>query len=478
MLLAGLLSLAALLCGCTPRSALRVDLLAGVGSQESYLEGVHKIRKSAKLYGKLNQFLYWFDQGLLFHYAGEYDSSIVCLQQARQVQDDLYARSISNEALSLLTNDNLRPYRGRRYEQVLLHQLLSFDYLAKGELDEALVETRQVQQVFQRFQDKDRGADKYHDDGMAHYLSSIIYDASQARDDAAISLYEAVRAYRGGPIGVPAAVANLAYYRLLQDGRDADVAQLQLQPTDSLERIDGVDRGTSEIILIGQAGQGPVMGETVFWGTWVVGGVITIYYVNPATQDTAFTVLPAPPLPEEEIAKLNAGEENAAGTTFHLKFAMPCMVSRPSETDHFTARLTDGKEDRPSIMLSDVERLLRQDLEDNFNATLLRTALRVVLRTIAAQKTKKELESGSPWLNLAVNLGTDVLADQLEKADTRLSFLLPRSLHITRLAVAPGTHAVEATARDQRGDSLGSRVWENVKVAAGQKVFLFYPSLK
>jgi hypothetical protein len=88
------------------------------------------------------------------------------------------------------------------------------------------------------------------------------------------------------------------------------------------------------------------------------------------------------------------------------------------------------------------------------------------------------MRSDSPGLNLLVNLGTDVLADQLEQADTRLSIFMPRTIHIVRIPVAPGEHRVEATAVGANGAPIDRRSWERISVAPGEKRFLFYPSLR
>lgn len=65
----------------------------------------------------------------------------------------------------------------------------------------------------------------------------------------------------------------------------------------------------------------------------------------------------------------------------------------------------------------------------NRDITLLRTAIRTVTRTISAQKVKKKLQSSNELLNIFVNLGTDVLSDQLEKSDLRLCFFFPQKIY-------------------------------------------------
>ncbi|HEX6592823.1 MAG TPA: hypothetical protein VF050_12570, partial [Moraxellaceae bacterium] len=65
-------------------------------------------------------------------------------------QDDkaiISASSYAASGASLLTNDNARPYEGRTYERVFVHQYQALNYLAKGDATGALVEVRRANQV-------------------------------------------------------------------------------------------------------------------------------------------------------------------------------------------------------------------------------------------------------------------------------------------------------------------------------------------
>ncbi|MFP4418769.1 MAG: hypothetical protein ACLFSB_16025 [Chitinispirillaceae bacterium] len=465
-----------LIVSCTTRSMRRIDQLSEVSSEQDFQQALKTIRESPKLYGELNRFLYWYDQGLLYHYLGEYDSSLYHLEQAELVLDNLYARSVTNEAASLLTNDNIRPYRSRRFEQVLLHQFLSFNYLAGREPDESLVETRKMQLVFDRFKSKDRRTEKYNDDGMAHFISALVYQAQGDRDDEAIALYKSVSAYRGNGMGIPVLIRDYAYHQLKEAGRTHDIDELSLSPVSRSVYADSGYAAQTEIILIGFAGRAPVLKESIFWGTFVHGGLLTGYYVEP-DGDTLSTSIAAPPIPPSELAKARDGDKTGIGKTFHIKFALPAVVERESLTDHFKV-YSDGSGDaKASSMISDIEYLLKKNIEDNRPTTLARTAVRVVLRTIAAQKAKSEMETGNPLLNFLLSFGTDILTDQMEKADTRLSLFLPRTIHITRIPVSPGTHTIRAAACQRNGTVIKRRHFDNIEVKKGEKRFLFYPAL-
>lgn len=468
----------ALILSCTSLSLRRVEEFADITAEGDYAAGIEQIRSSKQLYGDRNAFLYFLDIGILFHYAGEFDSSLHYLGRAEQVLDDLYARSITNEAASLLTNDNLRPYRSRRYERILLHQFLSFNYLARGELDESLVETRKVQLVFESYAEKDKGKSKYREDGMSHFLSAMVYTARSERDNAAISLFKSVRAYRDGPIELPGMVRDLAYHELMEAGREDDVKLLGLTPGASKNEITGLDDDRSEIVLVGYAGKSPILDEQVFWGTYVVDGLLVIHYRDPR-GDMVTATFSAPPLPEVEREKREGEEKDKvkSGSTFHIKFALPTAVRRHSETSHFAVGVDSAPSHRTEV-LTNTDLLLEKDLEDNWNAILLRTAVRVVLRTIAAQKAKREMATESPVANLLINVGTDALSSQLEKADTRMCFLLPQTVQLARIPVEPGSHRVTAQARGRSGEILDSKTWEAVEIRPGDTKFLFFPSVR
>lgn len=72
-------------------------------------------------------------------------------------------------------------------------------------------------------------------------------------------------------------------------------------------------------------------------------------------------------------------------------------------------------------------------------------------------------------VNLLLNVGTDVLADQLEQADTRNWFLLPGSIQMARIPVKPGKHSLRVDALDGAGGSLGTKAFADIEVKAGEK---------
>jgi hypothetical protein len=117
------------------------------------------------------------------------------------------------------------------------------------------------------------------------------------------------------------------------------------------------------------------------------------------------------------------------------------------------------------------------NLKDDFANTITRTAIRVVLRTIAAQAAKKAMETDNALFNLFTIIGTDIAQDQMEKADLRIGLFLPNSIQMTRIPVEPGSHEVTVAAE---GDSGTVKVFNfgSVPVKKGEKKFIFVPAVK
>lgn len=478
-----LLGLALLLAGCADKSRLRFEKIAGSAQRDDYAMAASDVRKHKDLYGSASQLLYHMDLGVLLHYAGKYDSSIVELSKAVSVHDDLFAKSVSNEALSLVANDNVRPYRGKPHEIVLLHQFLAFNYLALGKYDDALVESRQAQLYLDELKRKaGKDVKAFADDGMFRYLTALIYQATGQRDDAAISMYHAVKAYRAGPIPLPPVVAQDALAVLKANDRQNDIQELKLNEAaasgSAVPAGGTVDPAGSEIIVIGEAGRSPALDQNVFWGTYARDGMLVIHYRD-ANGKEVTQVLPAPGLPQSELNKATRGRKTRSGTTFHIKFAMPALKDAPSKTRFFTVAGEAAPVPVKTASLTAVEPLLAGYLQENQSAMLIRTVIRVVTRTIAAQETKSAVSGDNPIINLLLNIGTDVLADQFEQADTRAWFLLPRTVQIARLPVKPGVHSLTVQAHDGNGNPLGIPVsFDNIAVKPGEKKFVFTASLK
>ena len=459
-----LLLAAFLLASCANKSMTRYEELAPTLEKKGFEATIAQVKKKQKdLYGSNSEFLYYYDLGVLNHYNRNFDESIKNFEKAEKINDDLYTKSVTNEAAAILTNDNIRPYRARPFEILTMYEFQILNYLAKMDLDGALVEVKRSQIAMNRLYQKD--ADKVNDNGFLRYLSALVYDLEGEQDDAAIAYYKAVKAYDESKMGLPNEVFEFVTESLRRMDREDDIRALKKKELASTPKATAVQEMGQEIIVIGYAGHSPILGEMYLSGTFVSGGVMNLYYKDGETgQRNSFTLV-APPV---------AG---AGSGTFHIGFALPEVRKHPSRVNRFEVSL-DGKTRIKPEKVMDIDGELRQNMEDEKTSTITRTAVRVTLRTIAAQKAKSATNTGNGLFDLVKNIGMDVAQGQLEQADLRVGLFLPNSFYMTRIPVETGSHSVSVAAQGSHGETVGVYNFDKIPVKKGQKVLLIVPAIK
>ena len=460
-LLAGILIpvLLVSLSGCANSGKDRLDAFRARLSQGDLKGSLDQVRTSKKLYGDKSAFLYEMDLGVLHHYLGAWDSSIVHIERAENIADALYARSISNEAVSLATSDNMRPYRPRQYESVLLAQFQLLNYLAKGDLEGGLVEVRRGGLLLDRLREQDSG--KYHDDGGLEYLHSVVYQAAGQRDDAKISLRRSLIAYSSGKMPLPSEVRDVATWALRDDPRGKVFEERGIAKGVDFDAAKALEKAPSEIVVLTYRGRTPELDQIRAWGEFVNGGLFAWHWSDPSTDKDVTDAIPL---------FFPGGTSTSNGQTFHVNFTFPVRKDVDLKIASIEVAAPDGMH-KPEP-LSDTRILLDQALADAHMGLVVRTVVRVGTRTLAAQKLKSAVRTGNPLLDLFANLGLDFAQGSIEQSDLRQCIWLPREVGIVRIPVSPGTHAIKVNAIDRGGKVVGERVFGDVSVEKGRTRFL------
>ena len=450
--------------GCANKSMTRYEALAPVFENKGYEATIAEVKKQQEdLYGDNTEFLYYFDLGVLYHYNGNFKESSANFDKAEKIYDDLYTRSISNEAAAIVTNDNVRPYRARPFEVLVLHELQIMNYLAQKDVDGAMVEVNRAQKAMNALYQKDN--DKTNDNGFLRYLTALVYEMAGEPDEAAIAYYKTVKAYNENILNLPKEVREFIIESLKRSNREDDIKTLGLNGSTETPKATAVRDMGQEIIVIGYAGHSPILGELYLSGTYVSGGALILTYKDGKTGRMESTTMIAPSV---------AGAGN--GETFHISFALPEAHPFKSQVDHFNVSVDNQSGIRPEKVMA-LDKELEMNLKDDFASTMTRTAIRVVLRTIAAQAAKKAMKTDNAFINLFTSIGTDVAQSQLEKADLRIALFLPNSFQMTRIPVEAGSHAVTVAAEGAAG-TVKVFKFDNVNVKKGEKKFIFVPAVK
>lgn len=459
-----LLVSALMLCSCANKAMTRYEALAPVLKKEGFQGTVKKIKENPdEFYGEKSEFLYHFDLGSLYHYDGDNKKSSKHFEKAEQIYDDLFTKSVTNEAASLVTNDNIRPYRAKPFEMIMLYQYQILNYLALKDVEGALIEVKRAQIGLEALYQKDQ--EKVNDNGYLRYLCGIVYEMAGEDDDAAISYIKAIKAYDEGNIQMPGEVWEYINEALARMDRLDDLRALKHKPLKQTPQATAAREKGQEIIVMGYAGHSPILGELYLSGTFVSGGAMNMSYKDGKTGEMKSLTLIAPTVP------------NGNGGTFHIGFALPEKKPLPQLTKSFNVKVDGKKTPAPEKVMS-VNAELERNMADDWNNTVTRTAVRVTIRTIAAQIAKEKTQTNNAGLNLIKNIAVDVGQSQLEQADLRIGLFMPNTLQMTRIPVDAGTHSVSVSAMDKQGNVVSEYSFDKVKVAKGQKKILIVPSIE
>lgn len=214
-----------------------------------HADAAEKLRPMAEKQND-DQLVYLFDYGTALQLAGKYKESNSVLIKADKLSDIQDYTSLSREAGSILLNEGLVQYKGDDYEKVMVNAEIAINYLMLGDIDEALVEARRLNQKLYRY--KYEAKKNYEQNPFAFYLSAMMWEAEKNVDSAYIDYNNA---YKVNP--------NIPYLKedLIRAAKNAqrpeELAKWQKQFPDVKVRPEWKDKNFGEVVLVYQQGWGP-----------------------------------------------------------------------------------------------------------------------------------------------------------------------------------------------------------------------------
>ncbi len=391
---------------------------------------------------------YLLNTGLLKSITGDFEGAISDLESAKDILNTLQAISVSENLAAATINETLRSYDGSASERVLLHVLLSIDYLMLNDLDAARVEVLQANVVMNQLATEDMPTGQL---ASAHYIAGLVYELGGELDNARISYSKAANLMALRNMSLPAPLRSSPpglNWRLGMDGENNEYREQYFVA------IDPPDPDAAEIIVI-------------YWD-----GVVT----SKRGRTTSVWV------PELNQA---------------VSLALPYYP--PSNYVEAPFTLTIAGRTHRTEMIEDIETLLRDDLANESAA--------IYAMTLARMVTKSKFVSSADNQNSGLALLTNIFAMLSESADTRTWNMLPSSIQIARFSVPAGSYSLpypldaesglaepaqsevaELTEPDQTEpaapDQLELAEPDQAKVAeskltvsAGEKIVLFVPGV-
>lgn len=363
-----------------------------------------------------DKLLFLLERGRLAQLSGDTDASLSDYADAisafRNVEDRAYisASHTLAQGTALLSNDNAIPYEGAPYERIFLHQFQALNYVAKGDLDGALVEVRranieqeQARDAHQKLIDsaqQDAGRKKVSVDpgnyqgffaplddaagrvknsfqnAYTFYTSGVLYEAAGKRDDAYIDYKRALEIF---PDNV---FLQQDVMRLAQTlGRKDDVQALSAR---NIKAPAPATDGEGNVVVLFEEGFAPPKQPVTIPIPWPY----TWYMVS-------FPIYKQP---------WSAGDKLS---------------------------ISAGSQRLNSATIVDVQALATRALKDNLLPILVRQTLRAYTKHEMAQRAQSQ---NGDLLGLLVNV-YNIISEQ---ADLRSWLTLPHSAQIARLNLPDG----------------------------------------
>jgi hypothetical protein len=359
---------------------------------------------------------YLLNTGLLKSISGDFEGANSDLQSAKKILNALQAISVSENLGAVMINETLRSYDGSASERVLLHELLSINYLMLNDLDAARVEVLQADVVMKELATEDRPIGQL---ASAHYIAGLVYELGGELDDAMISYRKAanIMALRNMP---PPPALKSSLLSLSQHlGLDEEYEHYREQ-FDFAVNPHALD--AAEIIVI-------------YWD-----GVVTSKRGNslriwaPSLDQAVSLALPYYP------------PSNYVEHPFNLRMA--------------------GQHHRTET-IEDIEALLREDLDDESAAIYAMTLSRMVSKYALVKSAGNQDSS----LGLLINIVT-ILS---ESADTRSWNMLPSTIQFARFWLPAGEYSLPFP--HYSGLPQAGLAETKLTVSAGEKIVLFVPGV-
>jgi len=371
-------------------------------------------------YGESNSLLYLLDKALVLHLAGQYEQSAEVFEQAKIEYDILYTRSISTISKSWLTNDYALPYTGEDFERVLINIFQALNFAAMGNIDEALVEARDVDSTLNAINAQYPVGQKnvYKDDAFARLLMGLLYEArgtGQGFNDAFISFEKAWQSYKNEyqpqyNLGVPKVLKQGLLRTSFVMGR-AEYSRYQ--------------KLFKDLAPLRQ----PASGEP--------GVLVLVHYhgLSPLKLQSSFVL----PLPGRYLGKL----------------AFPRYHQRRTEDHPFNLEVRGKNGNKISVTTElgeDIEAIAIKNLADRKVRIISKAVSRSAGKYFAARAAEQQVsEQGGDTVGEVFNYGMNLNNVYSEQADLRSWQTLPAQIRIARISLDSGEYELFLN-----GKSIGS----------------------
>jgi len=429
------------------------------------------VQRSEKEYGEKSRLLYGMDRGMTLQLAGDYQQSNAILEQAEEELDRLYTRKIRTETLAFTTNDTALPYEGDPYEQVLINVLKALNYAVLGQWQDALVEARRIDHRLNVLSDRTKEKNAYRDDGLARYLSGILYESTGDVNNAFIAYRKAYENFEATRAWSHTAVPSQLREDLLRTAEalhfTQELAEYQQLFPDSRWETSQALQQLAQVVVISYNGRAP-------------------------RKEDLFLDLPIS-LDALQLVLLNRGfsqsirhSNRAVDTALYglngrvVRVALPRLVPQKTHVPVDRVSLIPDNGMRVTLnteLVHNVTALADKALSERMAGVTVKALARAATKFALAEGATRGAQQAAgkdaaPWVGLLVGLLTKGMAVASEEADKRSWQTLPDEIHLARVWVPPGRYQVQNRLVGESQDPLNAEAMRTLSLGPGETAVL------
>jgi hypothetical protein len=394
-----------------------------------------------------NKLLYYLNHGYVAWMLDKYEESNRHFSTADRIIED-YIKNYGLEALALLTNPNVKPYKPEDFEAVMLHYYTALNYIHLNDYEDALVECRRINIRLNNL--NDRYADhknRYQRDAFAHNLMGMIYEASGDYNNAFIAYRNALKVYQNDykeyfSMQVPEQLKRDVLRTAYLTGFNDEVRYYEQLFNRDYEYE---PREHGEVIFFWLNGFGPVKDEWNIRFTKIPSPRQGYVIMRSEQLDLSFPLY---------IGDKSQEEKNAFSQLRFFKVAFPRYMERKPVYKRASLQVNNQRYNME--MVQNVNEIAFKTLHDRMLREMGNALLRIA--------TKKALEVAADQEN--ENLGTliNIVNTLTEQADTRNWQTLPHSIHYTRIPLEEGQNTLRfRTYSPRAGTKMHTYTFEGAK---------------
>lgn len=365
--------------------------------------------------------------------------------------NEAYTTDYGYEALSLVTNPMVKPYRLEYFEAVMLHFYQALNFIMLNDYESAMVECRRMNLELNKQSDDFKNLEKprYSQDAFGHYMMGILYETTGNHNDAFIAYRNAIEIYEGNyTLLFNTTAPSCLKQALIRSAYNVGF----ISEAKSYEKRYGIqyfkeNDNKGRLITFVLEGLSPVKSERSinFTGVKGQGGVISFVSDDGVYDFPVFLNLCSP------------SERSSLSDIKSFRMTLPKYTNRsPLRRNDGSNHVIVDNAMHNIYIAENIEKIAHQSLQDRIwkelGSSILRVAIKYAMNQYATEKNE--------YVGLALKIANAIT----EKADTRNWQSLPACVKILDIPIEEGQHTVKYS-------SQGYQYQITVNVKAGATSF-------